>query len=94
MRQGRIPKDTRSGVFFALVSRSLIVAFAIINSAIFALKFARYTPLKTDVKTRVFGVKNSLQLLRKSPETTCATLRFTPTQAKFLTIVYHMFLIA
>ena len=39
---------------------SLMVAFAIINSVIFALELARYTPLKTDAKTRFFRDKNSL----------------------------------
>ena len=37
-------------------------------SVIFALKFARYPPLKTDVKTRDFGAKNSLKSPEKFPE--------------------------
>ena len=39
-------------------------------SVIFALKFARYPPLKTDVKTWDFRGKNSLQSPRKSHKAT------------------------
>ena len=52
--------------FYSLILAHLVVAFATTIPVAFALKFTRYTPLETDVKTRVFRGENSLQASRKS----------------------------